>query len=123
MFACQIQTKPALHCAQQFDLRLLAKNFLNEIEIGKIVFDIKNGALAGSKVLIRRKFIIIDFWRFDRGRFGPGKINPKSAPASNRAAGAYTASHRMHDAGRESKAEASSLYRGLFRPEAVKRCK
>jgi hypothetical protein len=61
MFACQIQTEPALHCAQQLDLRLLAKNFLNEIEIGKIVLDLKDGALAGSEVLVQCGFILTVF--------------------------------------------------------------
>src|SRR4029078_12724412 len=58
MFARQIQTEPALHCAQQLDLRLLAKNFLNEIEIGKIVLDVKDGGLAGNEVLVEHGFIL-----------------------------------------------------------------
>src|SRR5438874_9256461 len=120
MFACQVQTEPALHCAQQLDLRLLAQNFLNEIEIGKIVLDVKDGALAGGEVLVWCRFILIMFRLCGRWRFGSRKIDPKSTAASNCAAGTDTAPHRMHDTGRESKAKASSLYRRLFCSQAVK---
>src|SRR5438067_13733014 len=120
MFARQIQPEPALHCAEKFNLRLLAENFLNKGEIGKIVLDVKDGALALSTVQLRHRFGVIGLRHFGRGRLSAGKIDPESTAASHLATRPDTAAHRVHDACRKSKAEASSLDRRLLRAQSVK---
>src|SRR2546428_2773789 len=97
MLACQIEAKLTLHRANQVNLRLLAEDFFDECKVGEVIFNIEDFALAGERgVLFLRRFHLLPRTAAGR-RFGPRKVDPKSATSPERAVRSNGAAHRVHE--------------------------